>query len=133
MACNLKPTCDFIFGFLRSTLSVDTLDIQLMIRTVQGIHTFRKDHTTESATCSPWNKLIKPFPSLQKKVDAFKEEKKDGNIPFHPNPIKFTKKDTPTKRFMERSHRRSKKRKLDMGILPHQGKEASKHVGPIAS
>ena len=37
---------------------------------------------------------MKPFPSLQNKNEAFEEEKKGGNSPFCPNPIKFTKKPT---------------------------------------
>ena len=112
MACDLKPTCDFIFGFLKCTLPQDIIDVELTVRKVKEIHTFRKDHTTESAT---WSREMKPFPCLRKKVEAFGEEKKDENSPFHPNPIKFTMKDAPTKRSRERSHRRSKQRKLDMG------------------
>ena len=36
------------------------------VRTVQDIHTFIKDHTMESSTCSPWSMWMKPLPSIQK-------------------------------------------------------------------
>ena len=90
MACDVKPACDFVFGFLRCTLPMDTIDVELTVRTVQGIHTFRKDHTSESATCSPWSRWMKPFSSLQKKIEAFEEKKRDKNSSFHPNLIQFT-------------------------------------------
>ena len=100
--------CDFVFRFLWCTLPMDTIGIELTVRTVKGIHTFRKNHTTEAATCSPWSRWMKPFPSLQKRIEAYKEEKRNENSPFHPNPIQFTKKNTPNKRSRERSNRRSR-------------------------
>ena len=76
MACELKSSCDFLFGFLKCALPEDTIDVKLTVRTVKGIHTFGKDHTTEYATCSPWSRWMKPFPSFRKKIETFKEEKK---------------------------------------------------------
>ena len=76
MACELKLSCNFLFGFFQCALPEDTMDIEVTGRTVKGIHTYRKDHTTESATCSPWSRWMKPFPSLRNKIEAFKEEKR---------------------------------------------------------
>ena len=115
MACDLKPTCDFIFGFLLCTLPMVTIDIELTVRTIQGIHMYRKDQISKQVTCSPSNRLMKPFLSLQKKIEAYEEEKKDKNSPFHPNPIQFTKTNLSAKRSRERSNGRRKQRKLDMG------------------
>ena len=42
MACELKLAYDFFFSFLWCSLPRDTTDIELAVRTVQGIHTFRK-------------------------------------------------------------------------------------------
>ena len=70
---------------------------------------------TESATCCPWIRWMKSLPSLQKKIEAYEEEKRDEKSPFHPNPIQFIKKNTSTKRSNERSSQRSKQRKVDIG------------------
>ena len=77
----------------------------------QGIHTFREDNMTESATCSPWSRWMKLFLSLRKKIEAFKEEKRDENSPFTPSSIKFTRKEVPAKRYRDR---RSMSRKPDI-------------------
>ena len=119
MACEMKPICNFVFGFLLCTLPMDTIDVEIMVRMVKGIHTFKKDHTTETATCCPLSRKIKPFLSLQKKIKAYEEEKRHKNCQLHPYPIQFTKKNTPNKRFRERPNRRSKQRKLDMDVSPH--------------
>ena len=114
MDCDLKPACDVLLGFLWCTLPTCTIDVELTIRTVQGIHMFQKDHTTKTATCSPWSRWMKPFSSLQKKIEAYKEEKKDENSPFCPNPIQFMKKSLPTKRPREKSNAGRKPRKVNM-------------------
>ena len=82
MACDLKPSCDSLFGYFCCALPEDTIDIELTVRTVKGIHTFWKDHTTQSTTCSPCSRQMKPFPSLCRKIQALKEEKRDENNPF---------------------------------------------------
>ena len=53
---------------------MDTVDVELMIRTVKGIYMYRKDHKTKSMVFSPWNRTIIPFPSLHKKIQAFQDE-----------------------------------------------------------
>ena len=85
------------------------------MRTVKGIHTFWKDHTTQSTTYSPCSRQMKPFPSLCKKIKAFMEEKRDENNPFSPILTQFTRKTVAIKRIRERSQKRSKSRKLDLG------------------
>ena len=48
MAREISPVCDFIFGSICTSLPTDTVDMELMIRTVKGIYTYRKDHIAES-------------------------------------------------------------------------------------
>ena len=75
---------------------------------------------------------MKPFPSLQKKIKAFEEEKKDKNNPFCPNPIQFTKKNLRNKRSRERSNGRRKQRKLDMGhFAPPKAKRPANLWAPL--
>ena len=69
MACELKLAFD-LFSFLWCSLLRDTIDVELIVKTVQGIHTFRKDHTVQTAACSPCGRWMKPFPSLEKKIKA---------------------------------------------------------------
>ena len=130
MACDLNPACNFIFGFLWCTLPLDTIDVEFIIRTIKGIHMLWKDQTTETATCSHWSRQIKPFPSLQKKMEVYEDERKDGNSPFCPNPIQFTKKNPSTRRSRERSSGRRKQRKLDMGHFTPPKVKRPANFGP---
>ena len=42
MACKLLMQCDLILGILKFTLPEDTIDLDLKIHTLRGIHTFKK-------------------------------------------------------------------------------------------
>ena len=58
MAREISPICDFIFRSKRTCLQTDTVDIDLNVRTVKGIYTYRKDHTMESTIFTPWGKKV---------------------------------------------------------------------------
>ena len=64
MAREISPVCDFISGSSRTSLLTETVDMDLTNRTVKGIYTYQKDHTTESTIFTPWSKTVIPFPSL---------------------------------------------------------------------
>ena len=74
MAREISPICDFIFGSIRTGLPMDTIDIELMVRMVKGIYTYKKDHTDESTVFSPWSRTVIPFPSLQRKIQAYQDK-----------------------------------------------------------
>ena len=74
MAREISPICNFIFGSICTGLPMDTVDVELMIRTVKGIYTYRKDNMAKSTVFSPWSRTVIPFPSLCKKVQAFQDE-----------------------------------------------------------
>ena len=114
MACDLKPSCDFLFRYFCCAHPEDTIDVESTVGTVKGIHTFKKDHTTQSTTCSPQSRKIKPFPSFCRKMQAFIEEKRNENSPFSPILTQYTRNTVPTKRTKERPQKRSKSRKVDM-------------------
>ena len=61
MACDLEPTCNFLFGFSSCTLPEDTTDVDITVCTLKGIHTFRKDQSMHISRCSPWGIEVKPF------------------------------------------------------------------------
>ena len=74
MAREISPICNFIFGLIYKGLPTDMVDMELTVRTVKGIYTYRKDHTAESTVFSPWSMTVIPFPSLHKKIQAFQDK-----------------------------------------------------------
>ena len=64
MAREISLVCNFIFGSICTGLPTDMVDIELMVRTVKGIYTYRKDRMAKSMVFSPWSKTVIPFPSL---------------------------------------------------------------------
>ena len=74
MAREISPVCDFIFGSLCTCLPTDMVVVELMVRTVKGIYTYCKDHTSESMVFSLWSKSVILFPSLRCKIQAFKDD-----------------------------------------------------------
>ena len=55
---------------------MDTVDVELTIRTMKGIYTYRKDHTAESMVFSPLSRTVIPFSSLQRKIQAYQDKNK---------------------------------------------------------
>ena len=84
MACNLAPQCSFLYGFFQCDLPEDTIDVEITVRTLKGIHNFRKDCTSQKSTCTPWGLQVKPFPSLRKMIKAYMEERQNIANPFSP-------------------------------------------------
>ena len=78
MAREISPVCDFIFRSIHTGLPMDTVGVELMIRMVKGIYTYRKDHTAESTVFSPWSRPVIPFPSLCRKIQAFQDENRQA-------------------------------------------------------
>ena len=75
MAREINPVCDFFFGFMCTKIPVD---IELTIRMVQGIYIYILRTTQQSPPFfTPWSKSVTSFPSLRKKIKAFKEDSKE--------------------------------------------------------
>ena len=74
MAREISPICNFIFGSIRTGLLTDTVNVELMVRMVKGIYTYKRDHTAKYTVFSPWSRTIIPFPSLQRKIQAYQDE-----------------------------------------------------------
>ena len=109
MACTLKPECNFLHGYFRCLLPIDTVDVEVKVKTMRGIHMFRRDWTTQVILCNPWSTRLCPYPSLIRKMKTYLElEGKLGNQPctnvFLPNKYSSPKK-TP--------HVRRQKRRRD--------------------
>ena len=54
MANNLRVTYNLDCEFLRYTLPNDTICNSLKVKTLKGIHMYRKDFTPQMKKCSPW-------------------------------------------------------------------------------
>ena len=83
MACLLQPECKFLHGFFRCRLLVEVVDIEVKITSMQGVHIFRRDRTTQLIKCTPWSTRFHLHPTIIKKMKPFWEvEGKMGLIPI---------------------------------------------------
>ena len=79
MACILKPECNFF----RCLLPIETVDVEVKVKTMRGIHTFRRDWTTQVISCNPWSTRPHPYPSLIRKMKTYLEL--EGKLVPNPN------------------------------------------------
>ena len=107
MACNLEANCNFLHGFFSCTLPEDTIDVDITLHNLKGIHTFRKDRNTQVIKCSPWTSKIKSFQSLQHKMVLYLRQREAATSPYanrsshsRMKPFHFAKrpKATPTRK-----------------------------------
>ena len=80
MAREISLVCDFIFSSIHMSLQTCTVDVELMIRTVKGIYTYRKDHTAKSMVFSLWSRTVTPFPLLCRKIQAFQSKSRQTTM-----------------------------------------------------
>ena len=109
MACILKPECNFLHGYFRYLLHIETVDIEVKIKMMRGIYMFRRDWTTQAISCNPWSMSCHPYASLIRKMKTYLElEGKLGNQPctnvFWPNTNSLPRK-TPAPMKAEKKRR----------------------------
>ena len=56
--------------------------MDLKVCTLWGIHTYKKDRSTQVLKCSPWGPEVKPYPFLQKKMAEFMKHRQIIAMPF---------------------------------------------------
>ena len=82
MACILMPQCNFAYKYFRCALPEETIDIEVRVKTMKGIHTFRRDHTTQVIFCKPWSPILHPYTSLVWKMQTYLElEGQNSSLP----------------------------------------------------
>ena len=80
MACILMPECNFMHGYFRCLLWEETVDMEVKVKMMRGIHTLRRDCTTQVMSCKLWSPRLCPYPSLITKMQTYLElEGKLGN------------------------------------------------------
>ena len=89
MACILCPKCNVLHSYLKCLLQVETVDIELKVKMMQGIHTFRQDRTSQVIECNPWSTRLCPYPSLVTKMKIYLEL--EGRLGLKTKPQSQTK------------------------------------------
>ena len=83
MACELAANCDLIYGILTCNKHGSEGPH------LTGIHTYKKDRSTQVIKCTSWGTMVKPFPSLQRKMMEYHRERQIIATPLpigHINP-----------------------------------------------
>ena len=71
MACILQPKYNILHGFFQCHLPVETVDVEVRITSMQGMHTFRRDRTCQLIKCNLWNTRLCPHPTIIKKMRTY--------------------------------------------------------------
>ena len=106
MAYILQPECNFLHGFFRYHLQVETVDMKVRIMLMQETHIFRRDRTCQIIKCNPWSTKLHPHPTIIKKMKTYLElegklgpkiqPQSDKSRPTQPITNPHMKKDTKT-------------------------------------
>ena len=83
MASILQPKCNFLHGFL-CQLPVETVDVEVRITLMQGMHMFRRDRMCQLIKCNSWNTRLCPHPAIIKKMRPYLEL--EGKLGPKPQP-----------------------------------------------
>ena len=73
MACILHPECNFLHGYFWCQLPVEMVDVEVKVKTMQGIHTSRRERTSQFIKCNPQSTRLCPYPSLIQKMKIYLE------------------------------------------------------------
>ena len=117
MTCNTLQQCNFLYGFFNCQLPEDTIDIKVPGRTLNGIHSYRRDCNSLKSICSLWSSQVRPYASLLCKMEAYMKDKRNTQDPFKPSQVcpnrsrisPFSKKKSPSKRSRTMSKRENRK------------------------
>ena len=73
MACILQCRCNFLHRSFRCCLPVETVDVEVTVTSMQGIHTFRRDRTCQIIKCNLCSTRLHPHTSLIEKMRTYLE------------------------------------------------------------
>ena len=73
MVCLLQQEYNFLHGFFRCKLSIEVVDVEVKITSMQGMHIFRRDRITQLIKCTPWSMRLCLHPTIIKKMKTFLE------------------------------------------------------------
>ena len=84
MACILHPEYNFLNGYFRCQLPVETVDVEVKVKMMQGIHTYQRDRISQVIKCNPWSARLHPHLSLIQKMKTYLEL--EGKLGTKPSP-----------------------------------------------
>ena len=84
MACILSPKCNFLHGYFRCLLPLETVNVEVNVKMMRGIHMLRRDTTTQVILCNPWSTRLCAYPSVIRKMKTHLEL--EGKICPKPRP-----------------------------------------------
>ena len=84
MVCILRHECNFLNGYFRCLLPVETVDVEVKVKMMQGFHMFQRDRTSKIINCNCWSTKLHPYPSLIQKMKTYLEL--EGNLGPKPRP-----------------------------------------------
>ena len=117
MACVLMPQCNFLYRYFQCQLLEDTIDMEVTIQTMKGIHTFKRIHSTQIISCRPSTSWLCPYQSLARKIKTYLELKDQVADPPCTNPSYPERPDTSSPQKVQASRNKitkeSKKRNRD--------------------
>ena len=83
MACIHIPQCNFLNRYFRCLLPEGTIDVEENVKTMKGIHMFRRKCITQIISCKSWSPRQCPYPSLVRKMQTYLELKdQDASQPL---------------------------------------------------
>ena len=87
MDCILKSECNFLHGYFRCLLPLETVDVEVKVKLMRRIHTSRRDRTTPVILCNPQSTRLCPYSSLIRQMKTYLQlEGKLGPKP-RPQPL----------------------------------------------
>ena len=96
MVCALMSQCNFLCGYFWCQVPGETIDVEMIVRTMKGIYMFKKDSATQVIWCRPWSSWLHPYQSLARKIRTCLELKDQVADPPHPNPTYPDRHNTPS-------------------------------------
>ena len=81
-----KTQMQFLTWILRCHLPVETVDVEVWIKSMQGTHMFRRDRMCQIIKCNPWSTRLHPHPTLIKKMRTYLELEWKLGPKFQPQP-----------------------------------------------
>ena len=103
------PQCNFLYGYFWCQLPEDTMDVEMTVRTLKGIHRFKRDCATQVISCRPCSSRLCPYQSLARKMRTYLELKDQVANPPHPNPTYPDRPNTPSPQKLKASRNRMAK------------------------
>ena len=64
--------------------TMETVDVEVKVKMMERIHTFRRDRMTQVIFCNPWSTRLHPYPSFIQKMKTYLEL--EGKLGPKPRP-----------------------------------------------